>query len=175
VTVRFGESDVPHRSGDGDVDQSAFSRLDRSESMDESRREELLDRVTSQSATIGASVPDTVTIDGTEVDLSEFIVETRAIETVPPEVDRKVSSVKTTLRAERDRRMKRLRGEREGGDPADDPLDRETAETLADEIVGIDRALNALDTIRHPDFADEHRSATLDGHERWLAFVDAVQ
>ena len=149
--------------------------------MDESEREAILDRVTSQSATVGASVPDTVDIDGTAVDLSEFIVETRAIGTVPPELDRKVSSVKATLRAERERRMDRLRGEdgdaavADATDAADAPLDRETAERLADEVVGIDRALNALETIRHPDFADEHRSATLDGHERWLAFVDAVQ
>ena len=146
--------------------------------MDQEEREAILDRVASQSATVGASVPDAVTIDGTAVDLSEFIVETRAIETVPPEVERKVSSVRSTLRAERERRMDRLRGESDGSDrtgSADAPLDRETAETLADEIVGIDRALNALETIRHPDFAEEHRSATLDGHERWLAFVDAVQ
>ncbi|ELZ47520.1 hypothetical protein C464_08420 [Halorubrum coriense DSM 10284] len=144
--------------------------------MDESEREAILDRVTSQSATVGASVPDAVTIDGSAVDLSEFIVETRAVETVPPDVERKVSSVKSTLRAERERRMARLRGERdEGTRSGDAALDRETAERLADEIVGIDRALNALETIRHPDFADEHRSATLDGHERWLAFVDAVQ
>ncbi|ELZ40107.1 hypothetical protein C463_16442 [Halorubrum californiense DSM 19288] len=147
--------------------------------MDESEREAILDRVTGQSATVGASVPDTVTIDGNAVDLSEFIVETRAVETVPPDVERKVSSVKSTLRAERERRMARLRGERgdtDAGDPpADEPLDRGTAERLADEVVGIDRALNALETIRHPDFADEHRSATLDGHERWLAFVDDVR
>ena len=153
--------------------------------MDESEREAILDRVTSQSATVGASVPETVDIDGTAVDLSEFIVETRAIETVPPEVDRKVSSVKATLRAERERRMDRLRGDRlrgdrtrgesDGPDSPGGPLDRKTAERLADEVVGIDRALNALETIRHPDFADEHRSATLDGHERWLSFVDAVQ
>ena len=150
--------------------------------MDESLREELLDRVNSRTATIGASVPDTVSIDGTAVDLSEFIVETRAIETVPPEVDRKVSSVKAVLRAERERRMDRLKGTEsvdagadDAANDADAPLDRETAETLADEIVGIDRELNALDTIRHPDFADEHRSATLDGHERWLSFVDALQ
>ncbi|TKX42312.1 hypothetical protein EXE41_17365 [Halorubrum sp. SD690R] len=147
--------------------------------MDEAEREAILDRVTSQSATVGASVPDEVTIDGTAVDLSEFIVETRAVDTVPPEVERKVSSVKSTLRAERERRMARLRGEgaetNAGDTPDDPPLDRETAELLADEVVGIDRALNALETIRHPDFADAHRSATLDGHERWLAFVDEVR
>jgi|AntRauMinimDraft_4_1070384.scaffolds.fasta_scaffold02934_4 hypothetical protein len=150
--------------------------------MNESLREELLDRVNSRTATIGASVPDTVSIDGTAVDLSEFIVETRAIETVPPEIDRKVSSVKAVLRAERERRMDRLKGTEgvdagadDAANDADAQLDRETAEALADEIVGIDRALNALDTIRHPDFADEHQSAALDGHERWLSFVDAVQ
>ncbi|WP_128904531.1 DUF5788 family protein [Halorubrum amylolyticum] len=144
--------------------------------MDESEREAVLDRVTSRSATVGASVPDTVTIDGAAVDLSEFIVETRAIETVPPEVDRKVSSVKATLRAERERRIDRLRGDpRDADDGSDAPIDRGTAEALADEIVGIDRAMNALETIRHPDFADEHRAATLEGHERWLSFVDAVQ
>jgi len=144
--------------------------------MDESEWEAILDRVASQSATVGASVPETVAIDGTPVDLSEFIVETRAIETVPPEVDRKLSSVKATLRTERERRMDRLRGEPRDADDGSDPsLDRETAEALADEIVGIDRALNALETIRHPDFADEHRAATLEGHERWLSFVDAVQ
>jgi hypothetical protein len=173
--------------------------------MDESLREELLDRVNSRTATIGASVPDTVTIDGAELDLSEFIVETRAIEAVPPAVDRKLASVKATLREERRRRLDRLEGTADAGEAgngggaideagdgddaideagngddaideaAPDALDRETAERLADEIVGIDRALNALETIRHPDFADEHRSATLDGHERWLAFVNEVQ
>ena len=168
--------------------------------MDESLREELLERVNSRTATVGASVPDTVTIDGVELDLSEFIVETRAIETVPPAVDRKLASVKATLREERRRRLDRLEGAADadeagnGGGASDasdatetdgasdaatpdapDALDREAAERLADEIIGIDRALNALETIRHPDFADEHRTATLDGHERWLAFVDEVQ
>ncbi|QKY15439.1 DUF5788 family protein [Halorubrum sp. CBA1229] len=158
--------------------------------MDESLREELLERVNSRTATIGASVPDTVTIDGAELDLSEFIVETRAIETVPPAVDRKLASVKATLREERRRRLDRLEGAVDAGEAGNggasqtgdanraavpDALDREAAERLADEIIGIDRALNALETIRHPDFADEHRSATLDGHERWLAFVDEVQ
>ena len=129
-------------------------------------REALLDRVTSQSATVGASVPDEVEVDGTALDLSAFIVESRKVDAVPPALDRKVTAARDALRAERERRLDRLETE---------PLDRETAETIAEEVVGIDRALNALEGIRRPGFADEHHADTLAGHERWLAFVDQVR
>ena len=129
-------------------------------------RETLLDRVTSQSATVGASVPDEIEVDGTALDLSAFIVETRKVDAVPPALDRKVTAARDALRAERERRLDRLEAE---------PIDRETAEALAEEVIGIDRALNALEGIRRPGFADEHHADTLAGHERWLAFVDQVR
>jgi hypothetical protein len=129
-------------------------------------REALLDRVNSPSATVGASVPDEVEIDGSAVDLSAFIVETRKVDAVPPALDRKVTAVRESLTTERERRIERLET---------DSLDRQTAEALADEVVGIDRALNALEGIRRPGFADEHHADTLESHERWLAFVDQVR
>ncbi|QAU12480.1 hypothetical protein EKH57_06955 [Halorubrum sp. BOL3-1] len=132
----------------------------------DAEREALLDRVNDQSATVGASVPDEIEIDGTAVDLSTFIVECRKVDAIPPAMERKVASTRAALRAERERRVERLE---------DDPIDRETAETLAEEVVGIDRALNALSTIRHPSFADEHHADALAGRERWLAFVDRVR
>jgi hypothetical protein len=132
----------------------------------EAEREALLDRVNSPSATVGATVPDEIDVDGTALDLSAFIVETRKVDTVPPALDRRVNAACESLRAERDRRVDRLET---------DALDRETAESLADEVVGIDRALNALEGIRRPGFADEHHADTLESHERWLAFVDQVR
>ncbi|QWC19937.1 DUF5788 family protein [Halorubrum sp. 2020YC2] len=129
-------------------------------------REALLDRVTSQSATVGASVPDEIEVDGTAVDLSAFIVESRKVDAVPPALNRKVTAARNALRGERERRLDRLETE---------PIDRETAETLAEEVIGIDRALNALEGIRRPGFADEHHADTVAGHERWLAFVDQVR
>ena len=132
----------------------------------DAERESLLDRVNSPSATVGATVPDEIDVDGTALDLSAFIVETRKVDTVPPALDRRVSAACESLRAERERRVDRLET---------DPLDRETAEALADEVVGIDRALNALEGIRRPGFADEHHADTLESHERWLAFVDPVR
>jgi regulator of protease activity HflC (stomatin/prohibitin superfamily) len=132
----------------------------------DAEREALLDRVNSQGATIGATVPDEIEIDGDAVDLSAFIVETRKVDTVPPALDRKVTAARESLRSERERRVERLETE---------PIDRETAEALAEAVIGIDRALNALEGIRRPGFADEHHADTLAGHERWLAFVDQVR
>ena len=134
--------------------------------IDDGVRETLLDRVNSQSATVGASVPDEIEIRGETVDLSAFIVETRKVDTIPPALDRRVSAARESLRAERERRVERLES---------DALDRETAESLAEEAIGIDRALNALAGIRRPGFADEHHADTVESHERWLAFVDQVR
>ncbi|ELZ53797.1 MULTISPECIES: DUF5788 family protein [Halorubrum] len=135
-------------------------------SIPDSEREALLDRVNSQSATVGASVPDEIEIDGNPVDLSAFIVETRKVDAVPPATDRKVTAARERLRTERERRVERLETA---------ALDRETAESIAEEVIGIDRALNALEGIRRPGFADEHHADTLESHERWLAFVDQVR
>lgn len=148
-----------------DADEAAITDADATPLTDD-EREALLDRVTSQSATVGASVPDEITVDGAALDLSAFIVESRKVDTVPPALDRKVTAARESLRSERERRVERLETE---------PVDRETAETLAEEVIGIDRALNALEGIRRPGFADEHHADTLAGHERWLAFVDQVR
>ncbi|WP_262179819.1 DUF5788 family protein [Haloarcula laminariae] len=133
--------------------------------MDDATREKLLRRVNRQGATVGASLPETVTIDGEALPLAEFVVETRRVPGVPPESRELLASAKKTLRSERARRLERLES---------DPLDRETAETLADEIVGIDRALNALDNIRQPDYGDTARAAAIDDHKRWTGFLDKL-
>jgi len=133
--------------------------------MDEAVRERLLARVNRQSATIGASLPETVTVDGEDLPLAEFVIETRTVPGVPPEHRELLADAKKTLRDERAQRLERLESA---------PLAREDAETLADEIVGIDRALNALENIRQPDYGDTARTAAIDDHKRWSAFLDQL-
>ncbi|WP_324665638.1 DUF5788 family protein [Haloarcula sediminis] len=133
--------------------------------MDDTAREKLLRRVKRQGATVGASLPESVTIDGEELPLAEFVVETRKVPGVPPESRELLASAKKTLRSERARRLERLE---------EDPLDQEVAETLADEIVGIDRALNSLENIRQPDYGESARTAAIDDHKRWLGFLDTL-
>lgn len=133
--------------------------------MDEDERAALLDRVNSQGATVGASMPETVDIGGDELALREFVIEARALEEIPPETEQRLDATKRTLREERDRRMERLES---------DPLDGDEAEQLADEIVGLDRALNALETIRHPGYGEQSKAATVEDHRRWLGFLDDI-
>lgn len=134
--------------------------------MDDSERTELLRRVNRQSATVGASIPETITIHGEEIRLQEFLIETRKLDELSTETTETIAAAKRVFREERSERADRLE---------DDPLDREEAERLAEEIVGIDRALNALETVRQPDFSEEARASTVADHKRWLGFLDAVQ
>jgi len=133
--------------------------------MDEAEREQLLKRVNRQSATVGASIPETITVDGQELELKEFLVETRKIETLPPETSELVSRVRQRFAVEREHRLDRLKH---------DQLTSEEAEQLAEEIIGIDRARNALKTIRHPSFGEEARTNSIEDHKRWLSFVDSI-
>ncbi|WP_253736867.1 DUF5788 family protein [Halohasta salina] len=134
--------------------------------MDDTTRDELLKRVNRQSATIGAKTPETITINGEPVDLQEFIIETRELPEIPPGTRELVSTAKRRLRNERTERVDRLKN---------DDLDAETAKELADEIVGLDRARNALDSLYRPDYGSEVRSAEIDDYKRWLGFLESVQ
>ena len=133
--------------------------------MDDAERAELLERVNRKGATIGASLPETVTVGDEELPLAEFVIETRKVPGVPPEHRDLLDDAKRTLRAERAQRLERLE---------EAPLDVATGEQLADEIVGIDRALNALENIRQPDYGDTAKTAAIDDHKRWATFLDQL-
>jgi len=134
--------------------------------MNDAEREKILKRVNRQSATVGASIPETITVDGEEIQLKEFLVETRKIETLPPETSELVSRARQLFANERKQRVDRLKN---------DQLTSDEAKQLADEIVGIDRARNALKTIRHPGFGEEARTNNVEDHKRWLSFLDSIQ
>ena len=135
--------------------------------IDEDTRESLLKRVNRQSATVGATTPETITINGTEIDLHEFLIETRELPEVPPGTRDLVSTAKRTLKTEREARVERLKTEQ--------PLGEAAAETLAEEIIGLDRARNALDGVYRPDYGEEAHNMSIDDYKRWLGFVESIQ
>jgi len=119
--------------------------------MNSDERTELLKRVNRQSATVGASIPETITVDGHELELREFLVETRKVDEIPPETNKLLSRAKQVFAAERNKRVDRLKH---------DQLTSDEAEQLANEIIGIDRARNALKTIRTPISAKKRGTRT---------------
>lgn len=137
-----------------------------SDELTRAQRRDLLERANRQSATIGQELPETITVGDDELPLEEFLIETRKVEGVPDDVKPLVRETERELTAERERLVDRLESA---------PIDRETGEEIVESIVGIDRAKNALRSLRRKRFGAEARSASLDDHERWLEFVDAIR
>jgi hypothetical protein len=128
----------------------------------EYQRKQLLERVNRESATIGAEIPERIEVEGEEVALREFVVEIKRRETIPPGERDRVERAKRNLRRERRRRLDRI----EAGD-----VSYADGERLAADVIGIDRALNALDELRPPDLAaEEERQAAAD-RKRWMRFL----
>ncbi|QRV17068.1 hypothetical protein JMJ58_09455 [Haloterrigena salifodinae] len=134
--------------------------------MNAAERRDLIERVNRQSATIGQELPETITVGDDDLPLEEFLIETRKVEGIPDDAKPLVRETERELAAERKRLVERLESA---------PIDREEGEELVETIVGIDRARNALKSLRRERFGAEARSATLDDHERWLEFVDAIR
>ncbi|MEF8773984.1 MAG: DUF5788 family protein [Halobacteriales archaeon] len=133
--------------------------------MNEIERDRLLERIQRESATVGASIPDRITVQGEAVDLQEFVFEVKRRETVPPGERERVERAKRNLRRERLARKQRL----EDGD-----ITREEGERIVEAIVGIDRALNALESLEPTDVEAEAERAEAVDRKRWINFLRQV-
>lgn len=128
----------------------------------EFERKQLLERIEREGATVGASIPDEVEVQGDTVALQEFVFETRKRETVPPGERERVETAKKNLRRERLQRRQRIE---EGEIPY------EEGERLADAIVGIDRALNVLENLGPTDLEAEEAAQETQDRKRWIRFL----
>lgn len=136
------------------------------EKLSEERREELLERISRRGATIGERIPETVSIDGEDLHLKAFVWETKQQGFVPAKHRDRVQRVRSKLKAERDRRKEQL---------ATAELTTATAETLTESIIGIDRAITALKSLREPDLESHSHDQYVQGNKRWLAFLEKLR
>ncbi|WP_259519340.1 DUF5788 family protein [Halanaeroarchaeum sp. HSR-CO] len=130
--------------------------------MKEYERKQLLERIGRDGATVGASVPETIDLQGEPFELQSFVFETKRQAEVPANHRERVDSVKKRLRAERQERRRQLEHE---------DIDRARGEELVETIVGIDRALNALESLGETDLTQASKSAETADQKRWLAFL----
>ncbi|WP_255190755.1 DUF5788 family protein [Natronobeatus ordinarius] len=125
-------------------------------------RKQLLERVEREGATVGADIPDRIEVQGEEFDLRTFVFEIKRRETVPPGERERVEQAKRNLRRERLERLELI----EEGD-----ISREEGEELANSIIGIDRALNALQRLGPTDLEREEKAQQAADTKRWLSFL----
>jgi len=128
----------------------------------EYQRKQLLERVNKESATIGADIPDRIEVQDEEIDLREFVFEIKRRDTIPEGERERVERAKRNLRRERLERLERIEENR---------VDFETGEEIAASIIGIDRALDALDNLRAADVESEARRQEAMDRKRWMSFL----
>ena len=130
--------------------------------MKEFERKQLLERVGREAATVGADIPETIAVQGEEVDLQEFVFEIKRRETVPPGERDRVERAKRNLRRERVQRLERI----EEGE-----VEFTEGERLAESIIGIDRALDALEGLDATDLEHEAEAQEAADRKRWMKFL----
>lgn len=126
-------------------------------------REALLERVERESATIGASMPKRITLEEEPVALEERVLRLQRLDSLSKED-----------RAERDNLLVALRGKRLElvEQLEEEPMDRDTGETLVEQVIGIDRARAALRSVgSDTDIEEEIRKQRVADAERWRSFV----
>jgi len=128
----------------------------------EFERKGLIERTEREGATVGADIPETIEVQGEAVDLREFVFEIKKRDTVPAGERDRVERAKKNLRRERLQRKQRL----EEGD-----ISYEEGERLVEAIVGIDRALNALEQLGPTDLEREVEAQETADRKRWMRFL----
>jgi len=130
----------------------------------EFERKQLLERIEREGATIGADIPEEITVQGEEIDLQEFVFEIRRRDTVPAGERERVERAKKNLRRERLQRKQRI-GDEELN------ISYEEGQELAESIIGIDRALNALEQLGAVDVEGEAEAQKTADRKRWMKFL----
>ncbi|ERH08971.1 MAG: hypothetical protein J07HX64_00723 [halophilic archaeon J07HX64] len=130
--------------------------------MKEFERKQLLERIEREGATVGASIPDEITVQGEEIALQTFVFEIRRRDTVPSGERDRVEQAKRNLRRERLQRKQQLE---------DEPLSFEEGEQLVEAIIGLDRALNELEALGPVDVAAEAQAQEVADRKRWTRFL----
>lgn len=129
----------------------------------EFQRKQLLERVNREGATIGASIPDEIEVQGETLDLQEFVFEIKRRDTIPSGERDRVDRAKRNLRRERIERLEKIE---------DNEVDYEEGERLVESIVGIDRALNALEQLQPVDLEQEAKVQEAADKKRWMTFLN---
>lgn len=130
--------------------------------MKQFERKQLLERIEREGATVGASIPERTTVQGEEIDLQKFVFEIRRRDTVPPGERDRVERAKRNLRRERLQRKQRLE---------DAEISREEGERLAETVIGLDRALNELESLGPVDLEAEAEAKETADSKRWTRFL----
>ena len=132
--------------------------------MREYERKQLLERVEREGSTLGADIPEEIGVQGERVELHQFVFEIKRRDRVPPGERERVEEAKKNLRRERLQRKQRLEDE-------ETEMTFEEGEELVESIIGIDRALEALQSLGPSNIEQEAQAKEAADKKRWMKFL----
>ncbi|MFC7324796.1 DUF5788 family protein [Halorubrum rutilum] len=130
--------------------------------MKEYERKGLLERVNREAATVGADIPEEIEVQGEPIELQSFVFEIKRRDSIPPGERDRVERAKRNLRRERLDRLEPIE---------ENEVSYERGEELAASIIGIDRALDALEGLNAPDPETEAERQEAADQKRWMSFL----
>ena len=130
--------------------------------MKEYERKVLLERISREAATIGSKIPESIEIQGESIDLRSFIFEIQRRDTVPRGERERIEQAKRNLRRERLERIAQIENNR---------VEYDEGEAIAASIIGIDRALEALQSLNAADPETEAKRQSTADRKRWMRFL----
>lgn len=134
--------------------------------MDERKRQELLERVNRSSLTIGEEIPEELTVQNETINLKEFVFECQDLDGLSLEHRDQIEELKHLLQRERLERKRRIQRNK---------ITREEGERLARSIHGIDRALNALESIDGPGIEEQVRRKQIQDARELLGLIEQAR
>ena len=126
------------------------------------QQKQLLERIGRDGATVGRQLPEGIEIQGETIDLREFVFEIKRRETIPSGERDRVETAKRNLRRERVERVELIEN---------NEVSYEEGQDHVEAIVGIDRALNALDQLEPVDLEAETKRQDAADKKRWTKFL----
>ena len=132
--------------------------------MKDFERKQLLERIERESATIGVEIPDEIEVQGEEIDLHSFVFEIKRRDTIPAGERERVDTAKRNLRRERLQRKQRIEDD-------DAEITWAEGDELANSIIGIDRALDALEQLGPANLEQEEQAQKAADKKRWMKFL----
>ncbi|WP_277553809.1 DUF5788 family protein [Halobaculum limi] len=133
--------------------------------MDDHERDRLLARLRGGS-TLGAEMAERVEIDGTTVNLKSLLFELHGLDTVPEPEHERIEELLGHLRRERISRRQQI---------AEGDISVEEGEELVAEVIGIDRAINALGRLDARGYEETARESRIESHKQWLGLVKQLR
>lgn len=134
--------------------------------MKENERKKYLAKIDRDTSTVGVELPDTMSINGVELPVSDIVFEISSSNKLPDKVELSVPEIKKNIIRERSSLVDKLK--------TSDDICKEDADIIVENIKRLDRIINSLAS-DDMEFKDKHKLNKAKKTKKWRNLVDKIK